>query len=155
MTRPIIGKAAPDFTLPSTDGSTVSLSQLQGHPVVIYFYPKDCTPGCTREGCDFRDHFAEFQTLQTTILGISKDTIKLHQKFKADREFPFELLSDTDATVCRLYDVINSKTMFGKLVKGIERSTFLIDANGLLRQEWRKVKVAGHVEAVLSAVKGL
>ncbi len=147
------GQPAPDFTLPATGGQTITLSELKGSNVVLYFYPRDNTPGCTKEGQAFRDHFAEFEKLNTVILGISRDSLKTHENFKAKHQFPFELLSDSDETVCKLYDVIKEKNMYGKKVMGIERSTFLIDQEGILRQEWRKVKVAGHVEEVLEAVR--
>ncbi len=147
------GQPAPDFTLPATGGQAITLSELKGSNVVLYFYPRDNTPGCTKEGQAFRDHFAEFEKLNTVILGISRDSLKTHENFKAKHQFPFELLSDSDETVCKLYDVIKEKNMYGKKVMGIERSTFLIDQEGILRQEWRKVKVAGHVEEVLEAVR--
>ncbi len=147
------GKPAPDFTLPATGGQEITLSELKGSNVVLYFYPRDNTPGCTKEGQAFRDHHAEFEKLDTVILGISRDSLKTHENFKAKHQFPFELLSDSKETVCRLYDVIKEKNMYGKKVMGIERSTFLIDRKGILRREWRKVKVAGHVEEVLEAVR--
>ncbi|ABA58979.1 Alkyl hydroperoxide reductase/ Thiol specific antioxidant [Nitrosococcus oceani ATCC 19707] len=155
MTEVTIGKTVPDFELPATSGQTVKLSQLQGQNVVLYFYPKDDTPGCTREGQDFRDLHPEFKRLNTVIFGISRDTLKSHETFKAQQRFPFELLSDKDATVCRLFEVIKPKKMFGKDVKGIERSTFLIDQEGILREEWRKVKVEDHAAEVLAATKAL
>ncbi|ADE13829.1 alkyl hydroperoxide reductase/ Thiol specific antioxidant/ Mal allergen [Nitrosococcus halophilus Nc 4] len=155
MSEITIGKTVPDFELSATSGQTVKLSQLQGRNVVLYFYPKDDTPGCTREGQDFRDFHAEFERLDTVILGLSRDTLKSHENFKAKQDFPFELLSDQNETVCQLFDVIKPKKMFGKDVKGIERSTFLIDKEGVLRKEWRKVKVEGHVAEVLEAVKSL
>lgn len=155
MSEITIGKTVPDFELSATSGQSVKLSQLQGRNVVLYFYPKDDTPGCTREGQDFRDFHAEFERLDTVILGLSRDTLKSHENFKAKQDFPFELLSDQNETVCQLFDVIKPKKMFGKDVKGIERSTFLIDKEGVLRKEWRKVKVEGHVAEVLEAVKSL
>jgi len=150
-----IGKTAPDFTLPATGGKEITLSALKGHNVVLYFYPRDNTPGCTREGQAFRDHHEEFQSLDTIILGVSRDSLRTHENFKAKHRFPFELLSDGEERVCRLYDVLKEKNMYGRKVIGIERSTFLIDAEGTLRREWRKVKVAGHVEEVLDAVRAL
>jgi len=150
-----VGKKVPNFTLPATGDQEISLGQLKGRNVVIYFYPKDSTPGCTTEGQDFRDHYKTFQQLNTEILGVSRDGIKSHENFKAKQSFPFELLSDKEETLCQLFDVIKEKNMYGKKVMGIERSTFLIDAKGVLRQEWRKVKVKGHVEEVLEAVKEL
>ncbi len=149
------GQPAPDFTLPATGGQEITLSGLKGSNVVLYFYPRDNTPGCTKEGQAFRDHHAEFEKLDTVVLGVSRDSLKTHENFKAKHQFPFELLSDSEETVCRLYDVIKEKNMYGKKVMGIERSTFLIDREGILRREWRKVKVAGHVEEVLEAVRSL
>ncbi|TDY01543.1 thioredoxin-dependent thiol peroxidase [Thiohalophilus thiocyanatoxydans] len=150
-----LGKKVPDFTLPATGDQAISLSDFKGKHVVLYFYPKDSTPGCTREGQDFRDNHAKFKRQNTVILGLSRDGVKAHENFKAKQEFPFELLSDKEETVCNLFDVIKMKNMYGKKVRGIERSTFLIDDKGKLRQEWRKVKVDGHVEEVLDAVKQL
>ena len=137
------------------DGSAFALSSLAGKPYVIYFYPKDMTPGCTLEGQDFRDLHSAFKRAKTTVLGISKDSCERHAKFRAKEEFPFELLSDEDEKVCRLFDVIREKSLYGRKFMGIERSTFLIDGDGVLRQEWRKVKVAGHAQAVLDAAKAL
>jgi peroxiredoxin Q/BCP len=150
-----VGKKVPNFTLPATGDQEISLNQFKGKNVVIYFYPKDSTPGCTTEGQDFRDNYKTFQQLNTEILGVSRDGIKSHENFKAKQSFPFELLSDKEETLCQLFDVIKEKNLYGKKVMGIERSTFLIDAKGVLHQEWRKVKVKGHVEEVLEAVKGL
>lgn len=147
-----INKPAPDFSLPATSGKIISLKDLIGKNIILYFYPKDCTPGCTQEGKDFAENFKKFASLNTTILGISRDNLKLHEKFKSEQRFPFELLSDTDEKVCQLYHVLKEKVMYGKKTHGIERSTFLIDKLGVLRYEWRKVKVPGHVEAVLQAV---
>ncbi|ADJ27564.1 peroxiredoxin [Nitrosococcus watsonii] len=155
MSEVTIGKAVPDFELPATSGQTIKLSQLQGQNVVLYFYPKDDTPGCTQEGQDFRDLHSAFKRLNAVILGISRDTLTSHEAFKAQQHFPFELLSDKDEKVCRLFDVIKPKKMFGKDVKGIERSTFLIDQEGILRKEWRKVKVEDHAAEVLATVKTL
>ncbi|OVZ60963.1 peroxiredoxin [Pigmentiphaga sp. NML030171] len=149
-----IGRAAPAFTAPSTDGD-ISLKDLKGRVVVMYFYPRDNTPGCTTEGQNFRDRYAEFQAAGAEILGVSRDTLASHQKFKEKQGFPFPLLADPDETLCELYGVMKMKNMYGKQVRGIERSTFLIDAQGKLRQEWRGVKVPGHVDAVLEAVRGL
>ncbi len=150
-----LNKKVPDFELPATGDKTIKLSDLAGRKVVLYFYPKDSTPGCTREGQDFRDHFDEFSAAGAVILGVSRDGIKAHENFKAKQGFPFDLLSDKEETVCRLFDVIKEKNLYGKKVMGIERSTFLIDEQGVLRHEWRKVKVPGHVEEVLAAVKSL
>lgn len=149
------GEKVPDFTLPATGNREIGLQQLKGRNVVIYFYPKDSTPGCTSEGQDFRDNYEAFRKLNTEILGVSRDSIKSHENFKAKQGFPFELLSDKEETLCRLFDVIKEKNMYGRKVMGIERSTFLIDADGVLRREWRKVKVKGHVDEVLEAVKAL
>jgi len=149
------GKKVPDFELPATGEKTVRLSDLHGSPVVLYFYPKDSTPGCTREGQDFRDQHAKFKRRGAVILGVSRDSVKSHENFKKKQGFPFDLLSDSDEKVCRLFDVIREKNMYGKKVMGVERSTFLIDDRGVLRQQWRKVKVDGHVEEVLQALKGL
>lgn len=155
MPKAVINKPAPDIALPATNGNIIKLSELKGNNIVLYFYPKDCTSGCTREGQDFRDHFKKFRSLNTVILGVSRDTLKLHDKFKTEHNFPFELLSDAEEKACKLYDVIKDKIMYGKKVRGIERSTFLIDKTGILRQEWRKVKVDNHVQEVLQAIVNL
>jgi peroxiredoxin Q/BCP len=145
----------PDFELPSTGGKAFRLSALKGRAVVIYFYPKDDTPGCTTEGAAFRDLYPEFQRLGCDIFGVSRDSLASHEKFKAKMAFPFDLLSDADEAACNMFGVIKMKNMYGKQVRGIERSTFLIDAQGVVRKEWRGVKVPGHAEEVLAAVKGL
>ncbi|MBI1422821.1 MAG: thioredoxin-dependent thiol peroxidase [Gammaproteobacteria bacterium] len=150
-----MGKAVPNFTLPATGDKQISLKDFKGQNVVLYFYPKDSTPGCTTEGQDFRDNHAKFKRQNTIILGVSRDSIKSHENFRSKQQFPFDLLSDADETLCKLFDVIKMKNMYGKQVRGIERSTFLIDDKGKLRQAWSKVKVAGHVEEVLAAVKAL
>lgn len=150
-----IGKKIPNFDLPATGEQNIKLGDLKGKKVVIYFYPKDSTPGCTTEGQDFRDNYNKFKRANTVVLGVSRDSIKSHENFKAKQEFPFELLSDKEETLCQLFDVIKEKNMYGKKVMGIERSTFLLDEKGILRQEWRKVKVAGHVDEVLAAAKAL
>ena len=144
-----------DFQIPATGEKTVSLSALKGKQVVIYFYPKDSTPGCTTEGQGFRDHYAEFQAANTEVFGVSRDSLKSHENFKAKQAFPFELLSDKDEALCQLFDVIKLKKLYGKEYLGVDRSTFLIDKDGVLRHEWRGVKVPGHVEAVLEQVKQL
>ena len=149
------GRKVPDFSLPATGDQTLSLSDFRGKNVVVYFYPKDSTPGCTLEGQDFRDEINKFRRRKTAVLGISRDSIKSHENFKAKQGFPFELLSDANEKVCRLFDVIKEKNMYGKKVMGIERSTFLIDAKGVLRREWRKVKVKGHIAEVLEAIREL
>ncbi len=150
-----VGKKVPAFKLPATGDQEISLASLKGSNVVLYFYPKDSTPGCTQEGQDFRDNIAKFKRQNTVILGVSRDSIKRHENFKAKQNFPFELLSDEDETVCKLFDVIKLKKLYGKEHLGIERSTFLIDDKGKLVKEWRKVKVKGHVDEVLDAVKEL
>ncbi len=149
------GKKIPDFELPATGEKTIKLSDFKGSNVVIYFYPKDSTPGCTKEGQAFRDSHLKFRRAKTYILGVSRDSIKSHENFKAKQGFPFDLLSDKEETLCNLFDVIKMKNMYGKQVRGIERSTFLIDAKGVLRQAWRKVKLDGHIEEVLLAAKAL
>jgi len=154
MSKVEVGKKAPSFTLDGTGGK-FALAEAAGSALVMYFYPRDNTPGCTQEGEAFTAHFAQFKKAKTMILGISADTIESHEKFKKKMSFPFDLLSDPDQKVCKLYDVIQEKKMYGKKYMGIERSTFLVDAKGVLRQEWRKVKVNGHAEAVLAAVKAL
>ncbi|MEJ2141141.1 MAG: peroxiredoxin [Gammaproteobacteria bacterium] len=150
-----IGKKVPAFKLPATGDQEISLSDLKGKNVVIYFYPKDSTPGCTREGQYFRDNIAKFRRNKTVVLGVSRDSIKSHENFKAKQEFPFELLSDKDEELCQIFEVIKMKNMYGKKVRGIERSTFLLNDKGVLKQEWRGVKVDGHVEEVLEAVRAL
>lgn len=145
----------PEFSLPSTGNKTFELAQAKGQHLVIYFYPKDNTPGCTTEGQNFRDQFAAFQSANCDIVGISRDTLKSHENFKTKMAFPFELLSDGDETVCNLFGVMKLKNMYGKQVRGIERSTFVIDSKGILRKEWRGVKVPGHVEEVLAFVQTL
>ena len=145
----------PDFSVPSTSGKTFTLWANQGKSVVIYFYPKDDTPGCTTEGANFRDLMAEFTALDCIIVGVSRDTVASHEKFKAKMTFPFELLADTDETMCTMFGVMKMKNMYGKQVRGVERSTFLIDKAGVLKREWRGVKVPGHVDEVLAAVKAL
>ncbi|MFZ5594949.1 MAG: peroxiredoxin [Pseudomonadota bacterium] len=155
MSNIAIGKPVPDFALPATGGKTINLSNLKGKHVVLYFYPKDNTPGCTREGQDFRDHYEEFSRFDTVILGISRDSLNSHEKFKEEQGFQFDLLTDEDEHLCRLFDVIKPKNMYGKEVMGVERSTFLIDKEGVLRREWRKVKVEGHVAEVLEALAAL
>jgi len=150
-----IGKKVPPFTLPATGEKNVSLKDFKGSKLVIYFYPKDSTPGCTLEGQNFRDRYGEFKKAGAEILGVSRDSVKAHENFKSRQEFPFNLLSDADETLCRQFDVIHEKNMYGRKVMGIVRSTFLIDGNGILQKEWRKVRVKGHVDDVLEAVKSL
>lgn len=150
-----INQKAPAFTLLSDNEEKVSLSQFEGKKVVIFFYPKDNTPGCTKESCEFNTSLSGFQKYNTQILGVSKDSVKSHQKFRDKFSFEFPLLSDPEAVMCEAYGVWTQKSMFGKKYMGIERSTFLIDEQGKLIKEWRKVKVPGHVEEVLLAVKRL
>ncbi len=152
---PTIGEKIANFTRPATGNQDICLSALAGKNVVLYFYPRDSTPGCTTEGQNFRDLHTEFNDLNTVILGVSRDTMKRHENFKTKQEFPFELLSDEDETLCKQFDVIKLKKLYGKESLGIVRSTFLIDKDGILRNEWRKVKVKEHVNAVLEAVKML
>jgi peroxiredoxin Q/BCP len=151
----MLDSAVPDFYLPATGGTTFKLAAQAGKTVVIYFYPKDSTPGCTTQGQNFRDLHAEFGAANAVILGISRDSLKSHENFKAKQAFPFELGSDADETVCNLFGVIKQKMMYGKQCRGIERSTFVIDGKGVLRREWRGVKVPGHVQEVLDFVKTL
>jgi len=155
MTRTATGKKIPDVKLLLTGGKEKSLSDYRGRPLVLYFYPKASTPGCTTEGRDFSAAIAKFRRQSTVILGASRDSLRAQDNFKAKQEFPFDLVADTDEKLCDTFGVIKMKNMYGKKVRGIERSTFLIDADGVLRQEWRGVKVAGHVEEVLEAVKVL
>jgi len=150
----MVGKKVADFTAAAT-GGPFKLSAHKGQPVVLYFYPKDNTPGCTTEGADFRDLHKQFTKLGAVIAGVSRDSLKSHEGFKAKMEFPFELISDEDEKLCAQFDVIKMKNMYGKKVRGIERSTFLIDSSGALAREWRKVKVEGHAAEVLGAVKAL
>jgi len=155
-----IGKKVPAFSLPVSDGSTWKTSEVfssdgRGGNLVLYFYPKDMTPGCTLEGQDFRDLHAAFKRAKTTVLGISKDSCERHARFRTKEKFPFELLSDEDEKVCRLFDVIREKSLYGRKFMGIERSTFLVGADGKLVREWRKVKVKGHAAEVLEAAKQL
>jgi thioredoxin-dependent peroxiredoxin len=152
MSKIALGKKIPDFTLPAGGGRQVRLSSLKGHDVVLYFYPKDDTPGCTLEGKDFRDLNADFRRRGAVILGVSRDSVKSHDKFCDKYSLNFDLLSDEDEKLCALFDVIKMKNMYGKKVRGIERSTFLIGKDGALRREWRKVKVEGHAAEVLTAV---
>lgn len=145
-----IGDIAPDFTLPTDEAAQCfTLSQQRGKKVLLYFYPKDHTPGCTKEACAFRDHFARFEQKGVLVLGISKDSASTHTRFRQKHHLPFPLLVDADAKVCEAYGVINKKSLFGKTFLGIERSTFLIDETGIIRELWRKVKVPGHVEQII------
>ena len=145
----------PDFQAPATGNKTFELSGQRGRPFVLYFYPKDNTPGCTAEGEQFRDLYPEFQKLGCAVIGVSRDSLRSHEGFKAKMSFPFELLSDPDERACKLFGVMKMKNMYGRQVRGIERSTFVLDADGVLRREWRGVKVPGHVQEVLDFVKSL
>ncbi len=152
---PLIGRPAPDFSLPSTTGENMSLRQFKGKKtVVLYFYPKDETPGCTREACDFRDHHEELERANVVILGVSTDSLESHQHFRDKQKLPFPLLSDEDAAVSKLYGVYKQKNLYGKKYLGIERTTFVIDRTGRVAQIWPKVKVDGHVQDVLEFVAG-
>ncbi len=148
-----VGKKVSAFKLPATGEQNISLSGLKGQNIVLYFYPKDNTPGCTTEGQNFRDSMAKFKIQNCIVLGVSRDTVRSHENFKAKQKFSFELLADTEEELCNLFDVIKLKNMYGKKHLGIERSTFLINDKGVLIQEWRKVKVDGHIDEVLTAVK--
>ncbi len=149
------GQKAPDFTLPANGDKTISLSELKGKKVVLYFYPKDDTPGCTTEGKDFSAAIAEFEALNTIVFGISKDTVAKHEKFIAKHDFKIDLLSDEDGKMIEDYDVWVEKNMYGRKYMGIERATYLLSEDGTVLQIWRKVKVKGHVDAVLEAIKGI
>lgn len=153
MAKASIGKKLSNFTIPATGEKDISLADLKGKNFILYFYPKDSTPGCTKEGQDFTDNIRQFRARNTVILGVSRDSIKSHENFKAKQKYSFDLLSDKDEKLCVQFDVIKEKNMYGKKVMGIERSTFLIDEKGILRKEWRKVKVDGHVSEVLEEVK--
>jgi peroxiredoxin Q/BCP len=149
----MLDQPAPDFELPATGGTNFRLTDAKGRTVVLYFYPKDNTPGCTTEGQQFRDLHDEFRKRACDVYGISRDSLKSHESFKSKMSFPFELLSDSEETACKLFDVIKMKNMYGKKVRGIERSTFVIDKDGVVRREWRGIKVPGHVQEVLDFVK--
>ena len=153
MTSINIGDTVTEFERPATGGKTVKLSDYRGQYVVLYFYPKDNTPGCTQEGQGFRDAINQFAALNAVILGVSRDTIRSHESFKCKQVFPFDLLSDEEEKLCQLFDVIKMKNMYGKQVRGIERSTFLINPEGILVKEWRKVKVKSHVDEILQSLK--
>jgi len=150
-----IGEKVANFSLPATGDRNLSLDDFKGTNLVIYFYPKDSTPGCTLEGQNFRDNYSGFRKSGTAVLGVSRDSLKAHENFRARQKFPFDLLSDTEEKLCRQFDVIHEKNMYGRKVMGIVRSTFLIDGNGVLQKEWRKVRVKGHVEEVLEAARSL
>ncbi len=155
MNTAIIGKPVIDFTFVTTENTHKSFNELKGKTIVLYFYPKDSTPGCTIEARDFKNLYAQFAANNTYILGVSKDSLESHNKFKTSCGLPFPLISDEEEKLCHYFDVIKQKSMFGKKYLGIERSTFLIDQEGILRQEWRSVKVLGHAKAVLKAAQAL
>jgi len=155
MAIPKIGSKIKDFSLPSSGGGTWSSKNAAGRKLVIYFYPKDMTAGCTRESQDFRDLYGAFRKAGVDIVGVSRDSVKSHDKFTEKEKLPFPLLSDEDERLCKLFDVIHEKSLYGRKYLGVERSTFLLDGTGILRREWRKVKVPGHAEEVLEAAKSL
>lgn len=150
-----LNKPVPDFYVPATNNKDVLLSALKGYSVILYFYPKDNTPGCTTEGQDFSAHYEEFKSLKTVVFGVSRDTLESHEHFKLKQQFPFELIADYDETLCKLFDVIKTKNMYGRETLGLERSTFLLDSEGILRNRWQKVKVQGHVLDVLTKARAL
>jgi thioredoxin-dependent peroxiredoxin len=153
MTAPALNKVVADFRCPATGDKTIQLKSLRGKKIVLYFYPKDSTPGCTTEGQDFRDLHAKFKRAGAVIFGVSRDSLASHERFKEKLRLPFDLLSDPDETLCGQFDVIREKSLYGRKFMGVERSTFLIDEKGKLRREWRKVKVKGHAAEVLDAVQ--
>jgi len=153
LSGPVLNRVVKDFKCAATGDQTIQLKSLRGQKVVLYFYPKDSTPGCTTEGQDFRDLHAKFKRQNTVILGASRDSLASHEKFRDKHKFRFDLLSDPDEKLCKQFDVIKEKSLYGRKFMGIERSSFLIDENGKLRQEWRKVKVKGHAAEVLESVK--
>ena len=150
-----VGKRVANFTLPATGDKMLSLDEFKGTRLVLYFYPKDNTPGCTLEGQNFRDAYQDFRNANTEILGVSRDSVRKHENFCTKQSFPFDLLSDEEEVLCKQFDVIKEKKLYGRTYMGIERSTFLIDSEGVLRNEWRKVRVPGHVDAVLQTVQSL
>lgn len=155
MTAPAVNRVVPDFRCPATGDKEIQLKALRGQKVILYFYPKDSTPGCTTEARDFRDLHAEFKKAGAVILGISRDSLKSHERFREKMDLPFDLLSDPDEKLCRQFDVIREKSLYGRTFMGVERSTFLLDEQGKLRREWRKVKVKGHATEVLDAARNL
>ena len=155
MSKELVGKKCPNFEGECTNNKTINNKNLLGKNFIIYFYPKDSTPGCTTEGQDFRDNFTNFQKLSTDIIGVSRDSIKSHENFKQKQEFQFELLSDPDEKVCKAFDVMKMKSMYGREYMGVDRSTFLVDKKGIVKKVWRSVKVKGHVAEVLEEVKNL
>jgi peroxiredoxin Q/BCP len=155
VTKPSVGKKIKAFSVATTNAAELTGKDLAGKPYVLYFYPKDDTPGCTLEGKDFRDQHAKFKRLGVRVLGVSRDNLASHTRFQGKYDLPFDLIADTDEALCRQFDVIKEKNMYGRKVMGVERSTFLVDADGVLRKEWRKVKVDGHVADVLAAAAEL
>jgi thioredoxin-dependent peroxiredoxin len=155
VVAPVLAKKVPDFTAASTSGADFNLAKARGKAVVLFFYPKDATSGCTVEAQEFRDLQAKFKRASALVLGVSRDSLKSHEKFREKEALPFDLLSDPEEALCKLFDVIREKSLYGRKYMGIERSTFLIDDKGVLRQEWRKVKVAGHAQEVLEALRSL
>ena len=155
VTKPAVGKKIKAFRVATTHAAELTTKDLADKPYVLYFYPKDDTPGCTLEGKDFRDQHAKFKRLGVRVLGVSRDSLASHARFQGKYDLPFDLIADTDEALCRQFDVIKEKNMYGRKVLGIERSTFLVDADGVLRREWRKVKVDGHVGEVLAAAAEL
>lgn len=155
MSGPKMNRVVADFTADATRDTTIRLKDLRGQNIVLYFYPKDSTPGCTTEGRDFASLHTKFRRQKTIVLGVSRDSIASHEKFRARQDFPFDLISDPNEKLCKAFDVIHEKSLYGRKFMGVVRSTFLIDKDGKLRKEWRKVKVKGHAEEVLDAVKAL
>ena len=155
MSQIELGKKIPDFSGQATSGINFNLKDYAGTAILFYFYPRDNTSGCTQEGKDFRDNYAAFEEKGIKIFGLSRDSLKTHDNFKAKYEFPFDLISDKDESICKLFDVIKEKKLYGKVHMGIERSTFLIDSDGILVNEWRKVKVKEHIAQVLEAIEAL
>jgi len=155
MSQIVLDQPVPDFEVPSTGEKTIKLTDFRGKFLVLYFYPKDNTPGCTQEGQSFRDNIGEFAKRNAVVFGVSRDSVKVHEGFKCKQQFPFDLLSDQDEKLCQLFDVIKIKNMYGKQVRGIERSTFLIDPQRILVREWRKIKVKDHCQEVLKALTDL
>ena len=155
MPKPTVGKKIPAFRAEATSETEVASKDLKGQAYVLYFYPRDNTPGCTVESNDFAASYRKFRRLKVEVFGVSRDNLRSHERFKAKFDFPFELIADPDEKLCSLFDVMKNKNMYGKKVRGIERSTFLIDADGVLRHEWRKVSIDGHVEEVLAAARAL
>lgn len=155
MKKAVIGKPVPDAKIQATGGKTFRLHDLKGKFAVLYFYPKDNTPGCTLEGQDFRDQYSQLKKLKTAVYGVSRDNLASHEKFKTNLKFPFDLISDEDEKLCKVFDVIREKSLYGKKYLGVDRSTFILDKDGVLRKEFRGVKVKGHVDAVIEEIRKL